>query len=320
MAQTSRQATLFRFRCPKCNIRLKVDAADRGKNIVCPQCQNTIVAQRSPRQGMPEESVIRRLDESVDQWVRTMCSCGKLVKAPATFAGRTGHCPYCSNPVTMPALGETMSSALEVSTFVQAPSEESLLMAVDGPDFLDQQPSSPQITYSRASPADNEPKDDPYARAVCLCGAQVQADLEMAGKSTPCPKCGTLLYFHKKPTRRPVVDFDAMGRRDLDFQGESVTFKPHMVSARQSVFREIDFSKEVKAVISQPEWDNEKKSRARRIRSLRSRRSAIAKPRAPRPPSSIHKITQALRVRPLMVLLIALAILACAIALLIPFL
>ncbi len=269
MSQLTRKSALFRFRCSKCNIRLKVDAVNRGKPIVCPQCKNVIVAERHTQNEIPEESIIQRLDESVDQWVRTQCTCGKLIKAPAAFAGRTGHCPQCSRPITMPELGETFSSSIEVSTFVEAPSEESLLMAVGGDEALEEIQSEKEVTYSRLSPVEQEPEEPQFVRAACVCGAEVHAALNMAGKTVRCPKCDTLLYLPSKPLKRPIFDFDAMGRKDLNFNGESIVFKPHMISGGQDLFKEIDASKEIKVAVTQSEWDHEKQVRALKIRSIR---------------------------------------------------
>ena len=37
-----------------------------------------------------------------DEFVRFTCTCGKKLKVPVKYAGKTGKCPRCKNPVTVP--------------------------------------------------------------------------------------------------------------------------------------------------------------------------------------------------------------------------
>ncbi len=273
MAEKLRKNALFRFRCAHCNLRLKTQTSNKGRMLVCPQCKHAITAERAPQERPPEESIIQRLDATVDQWVRTTCTCGKLIKAPAAFAGRTGNCPQCGKTITMPELGETLSSSLEVSTLVQAPSEESLLMAVgdmDSSDIPAPTVSDNGITYSRLTPLKQEPQEQQFVRAACICGAEVHAGIEMAGKTVHCPKCKTLLRLPNKPLARPIFDFDDMASQDISFGGESLVFKPHMVSGGENLFDQIDASKEIDAIpVTEAEWKREKQTRAINIRTIR---------------------------------------------------
>jgi membrane associated rhomboid family serine protease len=52
---------------------------------------------RSEPETIPLESEKRRED-----FIRFVCSCGKRVKVPPAFAGRTGRCPKCNSPVKIP--------------------------------------------------------------------------------------------------------------------------------------------------------------------------------------------------------------------------
>jgi ssDNA-binding Zn-finger/Zn-ribbon topoisomerase 1 len=279
MNQRTAKNSLFRFRCSNCNFRLKTSQANRGNQVVCPKCKHLIKAERHANQPLPEESVIQRLDSSIDNWVRTTCTCGKLIKAPASFAGRTGHCPQCGKTVTMPQLGETVSSSLEVSTLVEAPSEESLLMAVNQQDPASdktdpQAPADPtKIKYSRITPPSDPESapDEQFIRAACICGAEVHALPSLAGKVIDCPKCKRMIHLPHKPKPRPVFDFDAMGRKDLSFGGESQVFSPEDISAGPGgdLLAQIDQSKATVIPVTQAEWNREKQARAINIRKIR---------------------------------------------------
>jgi hypothetical protein len=42
------------------------------------------------------------LEEPKDEFIRFMCACGKKVKVPAKYAGKTAWCPGCKNRVKIP--------------------------------------------------------------------------------------------------------------------------------------------------------------------------------------------------------------------------
>jgi len=43
-----------------------------------------------------------RIDKPADEFIRFVCSCGKKVRIPAKFAGKTGRCPACKQQIQIP--------------------------------------------------------------------------------------------------------------------------------------------------------------------------------------------------------------------------
>lgn len=48
------------------------------------------------------EKIPFELEEPKEELIRFACSCGKKVKAPLKYAGKTARCPQCKNPVKIP--------------------------------------------------------------------------------------------------------------------------------------------------------------------------------------------------------------------------
>jgi membrane associated rhomboid family serine protease len=59
-------------------------------------------AEAAPVQPMPPPAELQPGAASGAEFVRVLCSCGRKVKFPAKYAGRTGRCPACNSPLTIP--------------------------------------------------------------------------------------------------------------------------------------------------------------------------------------------------------------------------
>jgi membrane associated rhomboid family serine protease len=94
------------------------------------------------------------------QFIRLVCPCGKKIRAPALYAGKTGRCPECGCDVEIP----------------------------------EQKAVEPQAT----APQTNRPTAESI-RFVCPCGKRVKVPAAFAGKSGRCPKCGSPLKIPQKP-------------------------------------------------------------------------------------------------------------------------
>ncbi|MHC4478955.1 MAG: rhomboid family intramembrane serine protease [Planctomycetota bacterium] len=83
-----------------CGKRIKAPASDAGKTGRCPKCNAELkipdIAKAQPKKTSAPTP------KPADDLIRFTCSCGKRVKVPVTFAGKTGRCPKCSTPLKIP--------------------------------------------------------------------------------------------------------------------------------------------------------------------------------------------------------------------------
>jgi membrane associated rhomboid family serine protease len=93
-------------------------------------------------------------DKPTNEFIRLKCACGKKLKVPAQFAGRTGRCPQCQKRFTIP----------------------------------DKRPAEPE-----AAPQQPQKQKEPFIRFTCSCGKRVKVPADFAGKSGRCPRCQTHL-------------------------------------------------------------------------------------------------------------------------------
>lgn len=89
------------------------------------------------------------------EFVRVLCSCGKKVKFPVQYAGRTGRCPACNKPITIP---DSASSA--------AASSAKSGSAANG-----------MICFS------------------CKCGKKIKVPSRYSGRAAKCPQCHAKLII-----------------------------------------------------------------------------------------------------------------------------
>ncbi len=48
------------------------------------------------------ESAVSEAEKSKDEFIRFSCQCGKKIKVPKEYAGRSGRCPKCKRTVQVP--------------------------------------------------------------------------------------------------------------------------------------------------------------------------------------------------------------------------
>lgn len=79
------------------------EIADQQTAQAGPQAtQNLSIPLDPPPQASVPEATAQQRAEVQPEFVRVLCSCGKKVKFPAQYAGRTGRCPACNKPITIP--------------------------------------------------------------------------------------------------------------------------------------------------------------------------------------------------------------------------
>ncbi len=89
------------------------------------------------------------------EFVKVFCPCGKKVKFPAKYAGRTGSCPQCGRAIAIP---QASSSAAAESAM-----------------------------QSRAA--------DGMIRFSCKCGKKIKVPNKYSGKAGKCPQCGAKIVI-----------------------------------------------------------------------------------------------------------------------------
>jgi len=97
----------------------------------------------------PEEIQVQSQAEVQPEFVKVFCSCGKKVKFPAKYAGRTGRCPQCGKPIAIPQA----SSSTAAESAMQS-------SGIDG-----------MIRFS------------------CKCGKKIRVPGKYSGKTGRCPQC-----------------------------------------------------------------------------------------------------------------------------------
>jgi len=89
----------IRFKC-SCGKRLKVPAGFAGRSVRCRQCQRRLTIPKKCPSG--PETIPAEPQKAKEQLIRFVCSCGKQIKVPAKFAGKSGRCPRCQSQLKIP--------------------------------------------------------------------------------------------------------------------------------------------------------------------------------------------------------------------------
>jgi hypothetical protein len=86
----------IRIKCT-CGTRLKVPDTYSGKSVRCSVCSETVFVPTPTTTGIAIPA-----NQETAAWIRVECKCGKSIKAPAEWAGKSGNCPRCGEEVIMP--------------------------------------------------------------------------------------------------------------------------------------------------------------------------------------------------------------------------
>lgn len=85
-----------------CGRTLRLSAQYAGQTVRCPQCRAEVAV---PRAAMSRAKTTSQQRATGDDCIRLTCTCGKRIKVPARFAGRSGRCPQCGARVRVPHAG-----------------------------------------------------------------------------------------------------------------------------------------------------------------------------------------------------------------------
>jgi len=91
--------------CGKC---IRATRQYAGKLVTCPHCKAKV---QIPDAGPSGKLGIQNSELKTDTHIRFRCQCGKVVKVPARYAGRSGTCPRCGTRVRVPRSGAAGGSA-----------------------------------------------------------------------------------------------------------------------------------------------------------------------------------------------------------------
>lgn len=93
--------------CP-CGQSIRVTRQYAGRTVRCPRCRHPVVIPNQtdffgPAPALPPVAV-NKPEEAQDKHLRFICTCGKKMKAPAQYAGRSVKCPQCGIRLKIPNL------------------------------------------------------------------------------------------------------------------------------------------------------------------------------------------------------------------------
>ncbi|OHB68828.1 MAG: hypothetical protein A2Y77_11675 [Planctomycetes bacterium RBG_13_62_9] len=86
----------------RCGRAIRVTEQYAGRTVRCPNCkQGVVIPDKTDLFGpaAPPPEVAER-----NNYIRFVCRCGKRIKVPARYAGRTGKCPQCGIKLKIPHL------------------------------------------------------------------------------------------------------------------------------------------------------------------------------------------------------------------------
>lgn len=89
---------LLRVAC-SCGRTLKLSPQYAGKTVRCPQCRQEVVVGRDVP---PRAKASAAPPAAGDGHIRFACTCGKRIKVPNRYGGRSGKCPQCGARVNIP--------------------------------------------------------------------------------------------------------------------------------------------------------------------------------------------------------------------------
>jgi hypothetical protein len=90
-----------------CGRAIRVTQQYAGRTVRCPSCrQQVVIPQRSDFFGPDTQPAhgTAILNRACDDLIRFLCTCGRRIKVPAQYAGRTCRCPQCNTTLRIPAL------------------------------------------------------------------------------------------------------------------------------------------------------------------------------------------------------------------------
>jgi membrane associated rhomboid family serine protease/DNA-directed RNA polymerase subunit RPC12/RpoP len=93
--------------CP-CGKPIRVTRQYAGRTVRCPRCRHPVVIPDKtdffgPAPALPALAASKP-EKTQDKHIRFICTCGKRMKAPAHYAGRTVQCPQCGMSLKIPNL------------------------------------------------------------------------------------------------------------------------------------------------------------------------------------------------------------------------
>jgi membrane associated rhomboid family serine protease/DNA-directed RNA polymerase subunit RPC12/RpoP len=93
--------------CP-CGKPIRVTRQYAGRTVRCPRCRHPVVIPDKtdffgPAPALPALAASKP-GKTQDKHIRFICTCGKRMKAPAHYAGRTVKCPQCGMSLKIPNL------------------------------------------------------------------------------------------------------------------------------------------------------------------------------------------------------------------------
>jgi DNA-directed RNA polymerase subunit RPC12/RpoP len=91
-----------------CGSAIRVTRQYAGRTVRCPQCRQPVVVPDKtdffgPAPALPD-ALTGVLKKAQDNRIRFVCPCGKRMKAPAEYAGRSVKCPRCGAKLKIPHL------------------------------------------------------------------------------------------------------------------------------------------------------------------------------------------------------------------------
>jgi membrane associated rhomboid family serine protease/predicted RNA-binding Zn-ribbon protein involved in translation (DUF1610 family) len=97
-----------------CGKRIALSRQYAGKSVLCPRCRAKLDV---PQAGTPEPRTLPTPPIATptakshdDGTIRFACHCGRKIKAPARYAGKSGKCPQCGNRIRVPRPPGTAAS------------------------------------------------------------------------------------------------------------------------------------------------------------------------------------------------------------------
>jgi membrane associated rhomboid family serine protease/predicted RNA-binding Zn-ribbon protein involved in translation (DUF1610 family) len=88
-----------------CGKSIKVARQYVGRAVRCPHCgRSVVIPSQSDSFGTPLAPTTTKRDPAAarDGFIRLVCPCGKKLKVPAHYAGRSGKCPQCGAHLRIP--------------------------------------------------------------------------------------------------------------------------------------------------------------------------------------------------------------------------
>jgi membrane associated rhomboid family serine protease/DNA-directed RNA polymerase subunit RPC12/RpoP len=91
-----------------CGNPIRVTRQYAGRTVRCPRCRRSVVVPDKtdffgPAPALPPV-VVSKPEKAQDKHIRFICTCGKKLKAPARYGGRSIKCPHCGISLKIPNL------------------------------------------------------------------------------------------------------------------------------------------------------------------------------------------------------------------------